>query len=376
MRPDRTTKPLLPRWFGPRASVDNPAVRALIDRVGAGARWADIGGEFNLNIRLDLDPPVVLRVNRPWTGRSRVVGLRRLRERLAAAGVRVARPLPMLDRDVVRVSDRWAELEELVPHAEPAASHQAYLRLFEELGRLHGALRRVWADMPDYPRSSHGRTIPQPDIEGARARYWLRFTRRRLGPASESVVRRAWRLHTELSAARVGVELPRGPIHGDYKLGNAVELPDGSWCSLDLDFVAVRERLCDVAGSLYWALESGLVHSIGELIDTYERAAPARLTAEERRLLPALLARIPLYWVVTAGLTEDLADGVAGADDGVPADGAAAGWNTGIPGAEAAMDRAERLWFSRPATHAWPKGLPELSSTAAENVGAVGELVD
>lgn len=62
----------------------------------------------------------------------------------------------------------------------------------------------------------------------------------------------------------------------------------------------------DVAVSLHWALESGLELSIGELIDAYESAAPARLTSEERRLLPALLARVPLYWVVTGGLTEDL----------------------------------------------------------------------
>lgn len=316
------TRPPLPGWFGPRASADDPAVLALIDRVGAGATWADIGGGFNLNIRLDLDPAVVLRVHRPWIGRSRVQGLRRLRERLAAAGVRVAPPLPILERDVVRVGDRWAELEEFVPHAAPAASPQSYTRLFKELGRLHCALGRVWTDMPDYPRARHGRTIPQPDIEGARARYWLGFTRHRLGPTSEPVVRRARRLLEEISAARGGVELPRGPIHGDYKLGNAVELPDGSWCSLDLDFAAIRERLCDLADSLHWAFDSGQELSIGELIEAYETAAPARLTADERRLLPALLARVPLYWVVTAGLTDGVAE------------------------SESAMDMAERWWSS------------------------------
>jgi hypothetical protein len=40
--------PALPRWFGPRASLDDPAVSALIDRVARGAGWADIGGSFNL----------------------------------------------------------------------------------------------------------------------------------------------------------------------------------------------------------------------------------------------------------------------------------------------------------------------------------------
>src|SRR5690242_18767018 len=102
----------LPRWFGPRASPDDPAVSALIDRVARGARWEDIGGEFNLNVRIDAEPPVVLRVHRPWVYRARVAGLRRLRERRQGTDVRVARPIPILGRELVRVAGRWAELEE------------------------------------------------------------------------------------------------------------------------------------------------------------------------------------------------------------------------------------------------------------------------
>src|SRR5262245_53735425 len=71
-----TSPPPLPRWFGPRASPDDPAVSALIDRVARGAGWADIGGALNLNVRIDAEPPVVLRVHRPWVRRGRVAGLR------------------------------------------------------------------------------------------------------------------------------------------------------------------------------------------------------------------------------------------------------------------------------------------------------------
>src|SRR5579864_2884187 len=74
-----TSPPPLPRWFGPRASADDPAVSALIGRVARGAGWEDIGGAFNLNVRIDAEPPVVLRVHRPWVRRGRVAGLRRLR---------------------------------------------------------------------------------------------------------------------------------------------------------------------------------------------------------------------------------------------------------------------------------------------------------
>src|ERR1043165_1765878 len=69
-----TSPAALPRWFGPRASPDDPAVSALIDRVAREAGWADIGGGFNLNLRIDAEPPVVLRVHRPWARRGRVAG--------------------------------------------------------------------------------------------------------------------------------------------------------------------------------------------------------------------------------------------------------------------------------------------------------------
>jgi hypothetical protein len=116
-----TSPPLLPRWFGPRASPDDPAVSALIDRVAQGAGWADIGGGFNLNVRIDAEPPVVLRVHRPWVRRGRVAGLRRLRERLQRTQVRVARPIRISGCDLLRVGDRWAEIEEFIGHIQPPA---------------------------------------------------------------------------------------------------------------------------------------------------------------------------------------------------------------------------------------------------------------
>src|SRR5262249_17231355 len=90
-----TPSPALPRWFGPRARADHPAVSALIDRVAREAEWADIGGAFNLNVWINAEPPVVLRVHRPWVRRGRVVGLRRLRKRLQKTQVRVASPIPI-----------------------------------------------------------------------------------------------------------------------------------------------------------------------------------------------------------------------------------------------------------------------------------------
>ena len=308
--------PPLPRWFGPRASPDDPAVSALIDRVARGDGWADIGGGFNLNVRIDAEPPVVLRVHRPWVRRGRVAGLRRLRERLQRTQVRVARPIRISGRDLVRVGDRWAELEEFIGHVEQRAEEDSYVRLFEELGRLHAALDAVWEPGPPEPLDDH-RTFRQ-------LRHSVDFTRHRLGPRSEPVVRRMRQLTGELSKLRNEVELPCAPIHGDYRLGNAVELSDGSWATLDLDFARVRERLYDIAASLNHVTRSGPSFEPRRLLDAYEGTAPEPLTPDEHRWLPGALALIPLHWAATAGLVGD-----------------------GIHEAESAMTAAEAWWSRR-----------------------------
>lgn len=289
---------------------------ALIARVARGARWADIGGGFNLNVRIDVEPPVVLRVHRPWVHRGRVAGLRRLRERLQRTQIRVARPIPICGRDLLRVGNRWAELEEFIDHVQPRVDEDSCVRLFEELGHLHTALNAAWEPGPPEPLDDH-RTFGQ-------LRYSIGFTRRRLGPRSEPVVQRMRELSRELSRLRKEVELPCAPIHGDYKLGNVGELPDGSWATFDLDFARPRERLYDIAASLNHIAQSGDLPEPRRLLDAYEGTAPEPLTRDEHRWLPGALALIPLHWAATAGLVGD-----------------------GIDEAESAMTAAEAWWSRR-----------------------------
>jgi hypothetical protein len=161
----------------------------LLDQVAPAGAWQDIGGEFNLNVRLDAAEPLVLRVHRPWATRGRVAGLRRLRERLQRAGIRVAQPVAILGRDLARVRDRWAELEEFVPDVQPNPRQDSYLRLFEGLGRLHAGLRATWEQDLPQPRDDH-RTHRQ-------MRYWLGFTRRCLGDGAEH-----WAKHGAASTSR------------------------------------------------------------------------------------------------------------------------------------------------------------------------------
>lgn len=167
---------------------------------------------------------------------------------------------------------------------------------------MHTAFQAVWEPSPPEPMDDH-RTFGQ-------LRYSVGFTRRRLGPRSESVVRRMRRLTDELSSLRKEVDLPCTPIHGDYKLGNVRELPDGSWVTFDLDFARVRERLYDIAGTLNHVAQSG-PDGVGppaellepaRLLEAYERTAPEPLTRDEHRWLPGALALVPLHWAATAGL--------------------------------------------------------------------------
>src|SRR5437870_3036852 len=248
--------------------------------------------------------------------RGRVTGLRRLRERLQRTQARVARPILISGGDLLRVADRWAELEEFIGHVQPPAGEDSYVRLFEELGRLHTALKAVWEPGPPEPLDDH-RTFGQ-------LSYSVGFTRRRLGPRSEPVVHRMRQLTRELSKLRKQVELPCAPIHGDYKLANMGQLSNGSLVTFDLDFARVRERLYDIAGSLHHVAPSGELLEPRRLLDAYERTAPQPLTRDEHRWLPGALALVPLHWAATAGLVGD-----------------------GIREAESAMTAAEAWWSRR-----------------------------
>src|SRR5262249_51078240 len=193
--------------------------------------------------------------------------------------------------------DGWSTTAQSPYAGKPRADEDSYVRLFEEPGRLHTALKAVWEPSPPEPLDDH-RTFGQ-------LRSSIGFTRRRLGPCSEPVVQRMRQLTGELAKLRNEVELPCAPIHGDYKLGNAGVLPDGSWATFDLDFARVGGRRYAAAGRLTPAARGSDLPEPQRLLDAYERTAPEPLTRDEHRWLPAALALIPLHWAATAGLVGD-----------------------------------------------------------------------
>lgn len=61
------------------------------------------------------------------------------------------------------------------------------------------------------------------------------------------------------------------------------------------DLTRIRERLYDMAGSLYWASESGANVDLRELCNAYDSSAPEPVTPDERRLFPAQITPMPLH---------------------------------------------------------------------------------
>ena len=129
----------------------------------------------------------------------------------------------------------------------------------------------------------------------------------------------------ELSKVRKKVELPSAPIHGDYKLGNAGQLSDGSWATFDLDF-GESGSACTTSRPACTRSHraANCSEPLNALLDAYEGTAPEPLTRDEYRWLPGALALVPLHWAATAGLVGD-----------------------GIREAESAMTAAEAWWSRR-----------------------------
>ncbi len=138
----------------------------------------------------------------------------------------------------------------------------------------------------------------------------LPISLRLLGPAFYYTAARVRALLREVGRARAVVQdLPRQAVHGDFRIGNAVESPDGSWSYLDFDYANLHERVFDPAYSAYfaainlgWTVRPDVPWDLlEELLRAYESTAPAPLTAAERHHIPTVMAQVGLYFAAAAG---------------------------------------------------------------------------
>lgn len=100
------------------------------------------------------------------------------------------------------------------------------------------------------------------------------------------------------------VYLPRQLTHGDYGGGNILFRQEHIVAILDFDFLRVRERVYELAYSLYWWLwKLGKLTDIAfwphvkELLDTYNQAVQSPLSVKEMQSISVMMICVPLYWI-------------------------------------------------------------------------------
>lgn len=263
---------------------------------------------MSLNLRL-AQAGLMLRVHQPFVTSSRLLALRDVRRALAARTLVVAQPVQYDGRELLRCRGRWAEIETYIPNSKAPAVWPSYVRMYRAMGRLHRELAAVDLKVPTPVISTYG---PPGTL-----RRWMLVTGAAVGVDTEAADTSRWvnRLIGALERQWVPArELPRHLIHGDVRLGNVVETPDGADVYLDFGFAAMRPRIHELAYSLAWIVlrpdaggtaEGFTWLRVAELIDAYQEGAGVALDSTERRALGPYVAAVPLYLAAISGYTSD-----------------------------------------------------------------------
>ena len=113
-----------------------------------------------------------------------------------------------------------------------------------------------------------------------------------------------------VSAADLPVQL----VHGDVRLSNVRQTPEGEPVFFDFGFLARRPRIHELAYSLAWIVlrpdsrgtaEGFAWETVPKLVQAYEDTAKTTLTAAERRALAPYIAAVPFYLMAIAGYVTD-----------------------------------------------------------------------
>ena len=277
-----------------------------------GLAWAgdpvDLGGSSSLNLRLrERRGDVVVRVHRAWVAPARLTAVQAVRAALRAAGLPVPEPVPARDgAPWTAVGEQLVEVERYLP-GEAMNSWPRLLTGLRRLGRVHGVL----AGLPAGPAARAAPAANQLDADEAlplarRAAAVIRRWARSADERAAAAATEALAEHLETARRPVNGRLPRQLVHGDFWDTNVLFDADAVVAILDLDFMAERERIDDIALILCYT-NSGRTLPRGTrpderrrrlraLVDAYDRGLSARLTAVERAALPLALARVALSY--------------------------------------------------------------------------------
>ena len=295
-----------------RPSVEDEAIRTLLERIGVTSTPADLGGTMSLNLHLE-ELGVVLRVHGRFEHEARIRALREIRLRLDAHNLTVGVPQPLLGEELIAVGGRVAEAETFVDAEKPPPTWDAYVWMYEAMGRLHKAI----------DDGARGLELPAPEVATfatpTELRAWLATTR--IAVSGDE--------HATAIAGQVGdmlgplerqwtfVEgLPEQLVHGDVRLGNVARASSGA-AYFDFGFCARRARIHELAYSLFWIVlkpdDSGRAEDfewsgVRELFAAYEESAQTTISRQEWRAVAPLLAAIPMYFAAISSYTPDPCD--------------------------------------------------------------------
>lgn len=291
-----------------RPLLSNPAVRNLIAAISPDSRPLDLGGVMSLNVFLDA-LGLVLRVHQVFVSRRRLLGLQAVRKELLKRNLLVPRPTNWRMKPLLRCGNRWAELEEYIPHKRLPHDANSYVWMFEAMGVLHNALKRVVID------------VPQPCVATfappGSLKRWLNVTRAAVQGEAEAEETANWlqRMTRKLENQWIPAsKLEKQLIHGDARLSNVVRSETGEVIYLDFGFLAYRPRVYDLAYALafmYIARNDDREPevfdwgSVGRVVGAYEKSAAKPLTKAERQALRPYMASVPMYAAALDGFTED-----------------------------------------------------------------------
>jgi homoserine kinase type II len=265
----------------------------------------DLGGSYNLNLLIESGSgPLVIRAYGDWVTAERLTAVQDVREHLrvrnwpVAELVRTPYATGSIDWDGRRV-----EVERYVPPGTSMSSWPLLTKGMGILGRLHDAMLGA-------PTSLAARTAPVANHVAASSVI------EETAPAIATI--HALGLTSEqaefLRAAELLVERLRDEptasratrlVHGDF-WDNNVYFQDGQLQRIgDFDFMGERDRIDDIALTLFYAGEHfgrqdprpERLDRLRRLVDAYDDALEDGLTTAERVALPYAIVRSPLTFL-------------------------------------------------------------------------------
>lgn len=291
-----------------RMLLNNPHAQKLIAEIAPDAKTTDLGGVMSLNVRIEPDE-LVLRVHQPFVSRSRLLAVQKLRYGCDNQGLIVPIPMYWNNAPLLRCQNRWAELEQFIPHERLNPSLDSYLWLFQAMGVLHRTLTRLHVAVP--------RPLVATYASPSTLRRWLQVNSIAVQDDSEAVIT-AELLNNLLRRLRSQwistSELPTQLVHGDIRLSNVCQTLDGQRVYFDFGFAAHRPRIYDIAYALAFMVLTQGGHQapnhyrwqdVGQLVNEYELAAHTRLTTLERKALAPYIASIPMYHAANVGFSNN-----------------------------------------------------------------------